>query len=215
MERLEPRNINNISFDEFVSLIFQVEEQDKLDAASFYEFETDAARLCTYYVQLFQRPEFLLSRFTKQQLEEGFWDIMAYTHEWSVGELIFYSNAPLAIRKECIESMAVLFERLFFNEPLDTSVHMWWDSLCYDWHCGNRKRESGGDDLELQDVFFHTLVKVLALDSWICQGAALHGLGHLHHPDTAEAVGRFIREHPSLSAEQIKYARAASEFNVL
>jgi hypothetical protein len=111
--------------------------------------------------------------------------------------------------------MAVLFERLFLNEPLDTSVHMWWDSLCYDWHCGNKKRENRGEDLELQDIFFATLVKVLALDSWICQGAALHGLGHLHHPDTAEVASRFIRDHPSLTEEQVAYAKAAAAFNVL
>jgi hypothetical protein len=111
--------------------------------------------------------------------------------------------------------MAVLFERLFVDEPLDTSVHMWWDSLCYAWHCGNRNRENGGEDLELQDIFFHTLIKVLALDSWICQGAALHGLGHLHHPETPEMVDKFIGEHPTLAEEQIAYAHAAAKFKVL
>jgi hypothetical protein len=50
--------------------------------------------------------------------------------------------------------MADLFKRLFAREPLDTSVKMWWDSLCYEWHCGNRKREHGGADLELQNVYF-------------------------------------------------------------
>jgi hypothetical protein len=92
---------------------------------------------------------------------------------------------------------------------------MWWDSLCYDWHCGNKKRENGGDDLELQDIFFNTLVKVLALDSWIRQGAALHGLGHLHHPDTAQVVTRFVESHPTLTEEQITYVHAAARFNVL
>jgi len=97
--------------------------------------------MCAYYVQLFHRPEFLVSRFTKQQLEEGFWAIMGHTVEWSTANIIDDSNLPLSSRKDCIESMAVLFERLFANEPLDTSVHMWWDSLCYAWHCGNRNRE--------------------------------------------------------------------------
>jgi hypothetical protein len=69
--------------------------------------------------------------------------------------------------------------------------------------------------LELQDTVFRTLVKVLALDSWICQGAALHGLGHLHHPETPEVVDKFIREHPTLTEEQTAYARAAAKFNVL
>ena len=215
MEQPETRDLTNISFDEFVSLILQRDTPVRPDELGPPFNEVDAVKLCAYYVQLFRQPEFLQSRFTKQQLEEGFWAIMGETHEWSAGKLIEYSDAPLVSRKECIESMAVLFERLFVNEPLDTSVHMWWDSLCYAWHCGNRKRENGGEDLELQDTFFHTLVKVLALDSWICQGAALHGLGHLHHPETPAVVDKFIRDHPTLTEEQKAYARAAAKFNVL
>ena len=142
MEKPESRGLTKISFDEFVSLIFDPAEQVKPERPlAVIAVETDAKMFCAYYIQLFQNPEFLLSRFTKQELEEGFWQIMGYTHDWSLGELIDYSDAPLSNRQKCIESMAVLFERLFASEPLDTSVHMWWDSLCYSWHCGNRKRE--------------------------------------------------------------------------
>jgi hypothetical protein len=49
---------------------------------------------------------------------------------------------------------------------------------------------------------FETLTKVLAIDSWICQGAALHGLGHLHHPGTKELIERFVNERPTLTQEQ-------------
>jgi hypothetical protein len=177
--------------------------------------EFDAQKMCAYYVQLFNQPEFLVSRFTRQQLEEGFWAIIGHTVEWSTANIIDDSNLPLSSRKDCIESMAVLFERLFANEPLDTSVHMWWDSLCNAWHRGHRDRERGGEDLELQDIFFQTLSKVLAIDSWICQGAALHGLGHLHHPRTKELVNRYLDENPSLNTEQKAYALAAAEFQVL
>ena len=128
-------DLTNISFDEFLSLIFvrdMAPDAGRLDA-SFYDVgvEFDAPKMCAYYVQLFHRPEFLVSRFTKQQLEGGFWAIMGHTHEWSAGNIIEYSDAPLSSRRECIESMATLFERLFANEPLETSVHMWWDSLCH------------------------------------------------------------------------------------
>jgi hypothetical protein len=214
MEQPESRDLTNIPFDDFVALIFNPAEQFKPDVL-LPDMEINAQSVCAYYVQLFQQPEFLTSRFTKQELEEGFWEIMGYTHDWSLGDLIDYSNAPLSSRKECIESMALLFEHLFAREPLDTSVHMWWDSLCYSWHCGNRKRERGGEDLELQDTYFQTLAKVLAIDSWICQGAALHGLGHLHHPDTAALISRYIDEHPSLTKEQVAYAQAAAKFEVL
>jgi hypothetical protein len=215
MEQPEFRDLRNISFNEFVSLVFQRDAPVEPNEIGPPFDEVDAEKLCAYYVQLFQQPEFLISRFTKKQLEEGFWAIMGHTQEWSAGKLIDDSDAPLASRKDLIESMAVPFERLFIKEPFDTSVHMWWDSLCYDWHSGNRKRDNGGEDLELQDIFFHTLVKILALDSWICQGAALHGLGHLHHPDTAEAVRRFLGEHPNLTTEHKAYADAAARFNVL
>jgi hypothetical protein len=216
MEQPESRDLTSLSFDDFVSLIFNPAEQFKPGSSlSGTAVEIDAVKFCAYYVQLFRKPEFLLLRFTKQELEEGFWEIMTYTHDWSLGDLIEYSDAPLASRKECIESMAVLFERLFASEPLDTSVHMWWDSLYYSWRSGNRKRERGGDDLELQDTYFQTLAKVLAIDSWICQGAALHGLGHLHHPDTAALIGRYIDQHPSLTNEQVAYAQAAAKFEVL
>jgi hypothetical protein len=217
----EPRlnDLTNISFDEFVSLIFEQatppEPKEGNLSPEYVEVDLDSEKICSYYVRLFRQPEFLLLRFTKQQLEEGFWAIMGYTYEWSAGNIIEYSNAPLSSRTECIESMATLFERLFANEPLDTSVHMWWDSLCYAWHCGNRSRERGGEDLEMQDIFFQTLAKVLAVDSWICQGAALHGLGHLHHPQTKALIDRYIDEHPSLTAEQKAYALAAARFQVL
>ncbi len=89
-------------------------EAGKLDA-SFYDVgvEFDAKKMCAYYVRLFQEPEFLVSRFTKPQLEEGFWAIMGHTIEWSTANIIYDSNLPLSARKDCIESMAVLFERLF------------------------------------------------------------------------------------------------------
>ena len=92
---------------------------------------------------------------------------------------------------------------------------MWWDSLCYEWHCGNRDRDRGGEDLLMQDVIFETLSGLLKSDSTTCQGAALHGLGHLHHPKTQELVDSYLAEHPSLKEEWKAYALAAAKFEVL
>jgi len=216
-------DLTNVSFDEFVAFLFDHEinhsmppESEKYDPWYFHvEVEFDAKNVGAYYVRMFQQPEFLLTRFTKAQLEEGFWAIQGPNLICSVSRIIEDSDVPLPIREECIRSMADLFKRLFATEPFDTSVQMWWDSLCYDWHCGNRKRERGGEDLELQKFFFETLAKVLAIDSWICQGAALHGLGHLHHPQTKELVDRYLDKNRSLTLEQKAYALAAAEFQVL
>jgi hypothetical protein len=105
-----------------------------------------------------------------------------------------------------------LYSRFFATEPLDGSCFMWWDGVCYDWHSGNRKRDRGGEDLEMQDVMFQTLADILFLDSEHCQKAALHGLGHLHHPETQTLVQRYIETHPSLSGPEKEYALAAAKF---
>jgi len=111
--------------------------------------------------------------------------------------------------------MLDLFRDFFTKEPLDTAGNMWWDSLCFDWHCGNRKREWGGEDLLLQDVIFRTLTSILDLDSEFCQKAALHGLGHLHHPDTPGLIQQFIERNPSMPYELKAYALDAAKFEVL
>jgi hypothetical protein len=211
-------DIANFSFDEFISFLFDRDVSLEAEGRDYWywhlEVEFDAKKIAAYYAQLFKQPEFLLTRFTKLQLEEGFWAIQSPNLDCSVSRIIDDSDLPLSVREGCIRTMADLFRRLFAIEPLDSSVQMWWDSLCYDWHCGNRKRERGREDLELQDILFQTLAEVLGIDSWICQGAALHGFGHLHHPQTQELVERFMDKHPSLTPEQKAYALAAAKFQV-
>jgi hypothetical protein len=207
--------LTSSSFDDFVAFLFDHEISNVGDYwYSRVSVEFDAKKIAAYYVRLFKKPEFLLARYTKAQLEQGFWAIPSDNLECSVSRVIDDSTLALSVREECIRSMADLFKYLFASEPLDTSVRMWWDALCHDWACGNRNRERGGEDLELQDIFFQTLTDVLAIDSWICQEAALHGLGHLHHPQTRELVERFVEAHPSLTETQREYALCASRFEV-
>jgi hypothetical protein len=212
-------DISSYTFDEFITFLFARDippEVGKRDPWYWHaELTCDIGQACNYYVRLFRQPTFLLQRFSKPQLEQGFWAIQSTTLDCSVYRIISDMDLPFAAREECIRSMFDLFKSLFATEPLETSVNMWWDSLCYDWHCGNRKRERGGEDLLLQDVMFQTLVNILDLDSETCRAAALHGLGHLHHPETEKLVQRFIEERPLLTDGQRAYALAAAKFRVL
>ena len=204
------------SFDEFVSFLFDREISAEVDEAWYWntDVEFDPQGMCTLYVQLFRTPEILLKRFPKPQLEEGFWAMISGA-EWSARALIEGTEIPFPSKEECVRAMYDLFSRFFAFEPLDSSCHMWWDAMCYDWHCGNRIRERGGEDLQLQDVMFQTLADILFLDSQPCQASALHGLGHLHHPETQALVDRYIADHPSLAEPQREYALAAAKFEVL
>src|SRR5438093_12509552 len=111
--------------------------------------------------------------------------------------------------------MLPLFKELFFNEPLGYTASMWWDSFCYAWHCGTRKRSHGGEDLAMQNVMFETLAEILALPSEICQGAALHGLSHLHHPGPEELIQNYLSMHPSLNDEWKRAALGAARFELM
>jgi len=83
---------------------------------------------------------------------------------------------------------------------------MWWDSLAYGYFCGNKNRVHSDEEKNMQDVMFETLCQILKLDSEACQGAALHGLGHLVHPDTEKVIRAWIAEHPDLPEEDVDYA---------
>jgi len=157
-------------------------------------------------------PAFLLEQFSKDQLEEGFWGIQVPNLDCSAYRMVLNSDLPFAAKEECVRSMFDLFQHLFAADPLETSANMWWDHFCYDWEVG--QRENSGEDLMLQNVMFQTLAKILDLDSEPCQRAALHGLGHLHHPDTEELIQQFLEHHPGLSDKQRAYALAAAKFEV-
>jgi hypothetical protein len=211
-------DLTQSSFEDFIAFVFDRDVSLESEGRDYWywhvEVAFDAKKIAAYHVQLFRQPEFLLERFTEVQLDEGFWAVQLPNLDCSVHRIINDSDLPISVREECIRSMTDLFVRLFAKEKFDTSVWMWWDSLCYDWNCGNRNRERGGEDLELQDIYFQTLADVLSIDSWTCQQAALHGLGHLHYPQTAELIGRFIDGHGSLTEERKTYALAAARFDV-
>jgi hypothetical protein len=217
-------DLSKYTFEEFVTFLFERDVQprpiqpdpEKWNPWHWHvEAIFDPTQICEYYIRLFRAPTFLLDQFSRAQLEEGFWAIQASSLECSVYNLISDTDLPFAVRNDCITSMLDLFRNFFAKEPLETAGNMWWDSLCYDWQCGNRKRERGGEDLLLQDVMFRTLTNILELDSDFCHGAALHGLGHLHHPETEELVQRFIAGHPRLNEGQKNYALAAAKFKIL
>jgi hypothetical protein len=216
-------DISDYSFDDFIAFLFARDVQELAEQAHprkwnpwYFHVEVafDAQQVCEFYVRLFRQPTFLLERFSKPQLEEGFWGIQGPNLDCSAWNIISNTDLPIAAREKCISSMLDLFKYLFAIDPLEAAANMWWDSICYDWQCGNRARERGGEDLLLQDAMFQTLASILELDSEPCQRAALHGLGHLHHPNTQELIQRYLDRNPLLPVEQRAYALSAAKFEV-
>jgi hypothetical protein len=195
MKEREQIDIREYSYDEFVSFVFDREiRASEGEYHPWYfdvEVDFDPNRICEFYIRQFRSPDFLLGKYSKAQLEQGFWAIHGASFDGSVQHLIWNTDVPLPSRGECVKSMSDLFKRLFATEPLETSVFMWWDSLRYEWECGTNWQR-GGEDVPMQDVIFEVLADLLQSDSEICQDAVLHGLGHLHHPATQELIENYV-----------------------
>src|SRR5205814_2028587 len=171
------------------------------------EITFDSTEIICLYTRLFIDPSFLLERYSTDQLEQGFWAIQSPNLDCSAYEIIFYEEVDSPHKKECIRSMYSLYENLFEKEPLGTSSFMWWDSFAYGYCCGNLSRENEGEK-KLQDWMFETLSRILQLDSLNSQLAALHGLGHLQHPDAEGVINAYLKSHPMLDDKTREYAYA-------
>jgi hypothetical protein len=95
-------DISRFSFDEFVEFLFEHEVvpfpgNDKAQPKPWHwhtHVMFDVHAVITFYVRLFEQPAFLLTRYTKAQVEQGFWVIMSRNIECAVGEVIWNTIAP-------------------------------------------------------------------------------------------------------------------------
>ncbi len=224
MEKNTRYNIIDATYDEFIAFLFDHEvipiPEDIQSGGPepwhwHAEVEFNPMSVINYYTKLFCEPIFLLHRYSREELEQGLWVIRSPNLACSVANIIWNEEIPFEIRANCVRSMYELYKLLFSQELFEESSSIWWDSLAYDWHCENRVRENGGEDELMQDVMFDTLTNILYLESIKCQFAALHGLGHLHHPKTEEAITKYLQHRPNVNEEIREYALAAMRFDIL
>lgn len=204
-------DLTQYTFNQFVDFLFAravQAEPAKLRDSWYFNTEVcfDPRRVCGYYVRLFCNSAFLLDRYSCAQLDQGFSAMMVSSLSCSVQELIWRPELPFADRAECVRSMVYLCRDVFQDDAIEFTASVWWDSFCFAWECGNRRRSRGGEDLLMQDVLFGTLSEVVLIDSPICRGSALHGLEHLHHPETLALIDGLIRSHPELAQELTEHA---------
>jgi hypothetical protein len=112
----------------------------------------------------------------------------------------------LTLRRKCILSMVNLFEIVFMKDSLGDVAFMWWDSF---------RSFEDEPEWEIVEAIFDALSKIIRMESSICWGSALHGLGHLSHPGKAVLINDFLQAHPAVHPDTKVYALAAIEGRVL
>ena len=207
-------DLRGISLDDFIEFIFnhEVPEEEEDPELWYYDYDMwidyNKDELVDLYIQLFNMSGDLPFRYSEEKLEQGCWAMMGPNLEVGLESLLWDESIDRAKRVILINAMYDLYNNLYRETPLDTSCNMWWDSLAFDFYDSERRNRDDEETRVIQDAMFSTLKKILEIDATHCQYAALHGLGHLRHPDTEQVINNYLKIHPELTKDEKEYANA-------
>jgi len=179
----------------------------------------DPRMFLAYLRRLFERPQFLPSTYSRDQVGQGLWFLGDGTASGYM-ECLFDHAIPFNLRDDAIASIPQLFRYLFANQcgdalghldregndALNMTCYMWWDIF----------PTKGGN--ERAETLFDTMSKILVVDSEACKESALHGLGHAAEkfPDRVKAIiDEFLTRRPKISEQLKQYALRAREGEIL
>ena len=154
----------------------------------------------------------MLDTYSPEQLDQGFWFLLKPNGFLEEG--LKDTNVEWQLRRECLASMADLFERLFAVNPLaDSACYMWWDLIISGYfattHTSWHPLILEDKDAWAHQTIFETLCRILEIDSRECQKAAFHGLGHLNHPLTEQTISAHLNANPLIDRELKEYSAKA------
>jgi hypothetical protein len=164
----------------------------------------DPLRQLELTAALFANARELRWKYSEEQLEQGLWFIFGPGGDQWFASLLRNEQIAIAVRRAFIASIFALYDQLLSSVELEASSFMLWDLLIDQFYNGD------ADDVvvqaELEEIIFETLTRILTLSDRECQHAALHGLGHLRHRDTAGVVREYLARSERLPAELTEYA---------
>ncbi len=207
----------NLSFDEWVKFTF---DHPVTDPAWYWSDSWDEfwdawsegfapEQQLRYATQLFQGASVLLiGTYSIEQINQGLTMLLSGPTDFRIADLIWSRQLSLPVREGCIASMVRLFQSVFSRVVVEHACFMWWDEL-REWdHQEDRDPRS-------KEAILTALELILNLPSRDCQMSALHGLGHLRHPDKEKIIRGYVQRHSELDEEIREYAQAAIEGTVL
>jgi hypothetical protein len=162
---------------------------------------SDGKELLKSSTRLFENPQILAKQYDPDSVEEGLRNLSLEINRW-----IWEKQIDWPIRQNCLLAMVKLFEELFERHGCGDACFMWWDHL--------RSFEDDPDPMVIETML-EVLAKILKLNDRDCQISALHGLGHLKHPNRQQVIESFLASHPELNEQSKRYAEAAIEGKIL
>jgi hypothetical protein len=127
------------------------------------EVDIDPEEYAANLTAIFRAPAVLRSRYTREQLEQGFWMLISGA-EPSLDPILWNPGVPWSVRTALIQATVDLYEKLFAFDSLDTSAHMFWDGLVYGYCVPTRHPETDMEDRRVQEAIFSALSQILEID---------------------------------------------------
>jgi hypothetical protein len=177
-----------------------------------------------HIAETFEQSGDLLSRFSDEQLDRGFWYLCYQGPPDFMGTLL-NARVPLEMRLRALRSFVPLFEQTMAGRcsphpyrlseegrnALNSACTMWFDIVLDRFEPQRLAHAQLGEELVV------ILRTILAIPHDACRESALHGIGHwvAHYPQLADIVDRFLSSTAGLRPELISYAQSAKAGTVL
>lgn len=230
-------DLSQLTFEEFVSFFFdhdvQKEEHWYQDPAldTFNDFDDEGVSspvvIVEHMSRLFTGFSVEVSRFSLPQINAGIWAMFSYGG-FRLQKHLWLPAAPLSSRLNCIRSMYFVYRDYIAKstvEVMENCFDMWWDMVASGFweqlHRDHRINDGDVSSLDaehraLLNAMFETLAQILALSDPRTQAFALHGLGHLQHPEVFGLVQRFLDQHRAeFTPEGIHWVEACRDGTVM
>jgi hypothetical protein len=194
-------DVSLFSHDEFIEFFFN-ERNGGVGRAPLLGEVQFPERVVAHMTRLFLGFENIAINRSMPQINQGIWAM--WGPDFELYNTLWNPSVDLSRRLECIRSMYEVYANFVAKsqvQVMENCFDMWWDSICCSFwsHVHYTKKIEEGDvdklsheERKLLDCMFETLTRILRLNDPRTQSFALHGLGHLHHPDVKRLVQGFI-----------------------
>jgi hypothetical protein len=223
-----------ISFEDWIKYVFDRPVPENLSDAWYWQVDTGeiddwedrlgSARVVEYLTNLFEQGAELLSIYSNEQLNQGFWYLVNNNCSSYMFSLLD-KTVPWESRKYCLEAIVTLFEKVFavrcsshmmsLNEsdanPLNMICNIWWCVIPF----YGRPKEPEFHDFD--QTCLNVMERILQFHSIPCREGALHGLASKwrdYYPkQILKIIDNFIDSNPYMRRELKAYAiRAKTDF---
>ena len=224
-------DLRDATIERFVRSVFDQETPEEGRKPWYYphdvSFEIDVRRQLELLAELFRNAAALLADYSPGQIVQGLWCVMGGVHFESFTGLVWDPALPFELRRAVIGGVYGLYDQLLcaypyhaidFRHPDDSERPFEGiDYIAPDLLLTTPfiRDESEADQAAVRTAFLELFARLLEHPAPVAQYAALHGLGHLEHPERAATIDRYLSAHAWMDADQQHYALAARRGDVL